>query len=215
MVACSVWCSIPPLGRLSGDQYLLWDACLVINTSSGTPVWWSIPPLGRLSGVQYIICGSCSVIDWNEPDKQLSTINCFILVLRVSYIVFRSTQWECCTVEVWPRVCSNTVEVSPVYTITLWRGDTVKGCPVAGWPNEYMTQWRHGLGMTQGMTPWVDDVWPSIGMTRGWPSGGLTWGSGDPEEGWPGEGVTQWNYDPVDECVNEGMTQWRGELLKV
>ena len=146
---------------VSGDQYLLWDACLVINTSSETPVWWSIPPLGRLPGVQYIIWCSCSVIDWHEPDKQLSAINCFILVLLVFYIVFRYTQWECYTVEVWPRVCSNTVEVwprvcsntvevSPVYTLTQWMCDIVKGSPVAGWPNEYMTQWRHGL----------DKVWP-------------------------------------------------------
>ena len=139
---CELW-SIPPLGRLSGDQYLLWDACLVINTLSGAPVVW--------------------LIDMNQTNS--SVINCFIFVLRVFYILFISTQWECYTVEVWPRVCSNTVEVWPRVcsntvevwprvcsnTVEVWPrvcSNTVEVWPrvcsntVEVWPRVCSTQWR-------------------------------------------------------------------------
>ena len=107
---------------VSGDQYLLWDACLVINTSSGTPVWWSIPPLGRLAGDQYLLWDACLVfntlsvapvvwlIDMNQTNSSQRSIvlslfcGCFTLFsdpLNESVaqwrcgLVFVVTQWRC------------------------------------------------------------------------------------------------------------------------
>ena len=118
MLNTPVWLPV-----VSGDQYLLWDAWLMLNTSSGTSVWCSIPPLGRLSGVQYIICRSCSVIDWHEPDKQLSDqlfYLCSAGVLHCFHIHSMTlTYWRC----------------GPVYVVTSWGVTAWRAVLWGGWPS--------------------------------------------------------------------------------